>query len=277
MTKKPQPRSLAHRSGAGPKDPQEKKPPVRETLYGLRAIRAVWVRRPQAIQKLGYAPELAESLEDLLAWARSAGVVAKPLGPRELEQAARTQNHEGLVAEVAERAWVSIAQLADALVDQNGAALALDRVRNPYNVGAILRSAAFFGLSGVVLGAPAPHPALAPDAVRVAEGGAEDLLLSRTTDLAPSLARLRARGIHVVGAESDGAVSLEGFSFPRPCVVVVGHEREGLSERVRATCEHLVSLPGGGLVGSLNVAVTSGIFAAALSSSASSFRGVRPR
>jgi TrmH RNA methyltransferase len=144
-------------------------------------------------------------------------------------------------------------------------------VRNPYNVGAILRSAAFFGVDAVLLGAPAPQGpragALAPDAVRVAEGGAEDVALCRTTDLASTLAKLRARGVHVIGAESDAQTSALDASFPRPVIVVVGHEREGMSERVRATCERMVTLPGrpgGGLVGSLNVAVTSGILCARL-------------
>lgn len=239
--------------------------PVRgETIHGLRAVRAVWVRRAGDVQKIGYAPALAGELEDLLSWARGAGIPLKALEDRELASAAGTQNHEGLIAEVKPRRWASIGELADVLIDGRGAALALDRVRNPYNVGAILRSAAFFGLNGVLLGAPAPHPALAPDALRVAEGGAEDLLLSRTTDLAPSLAKLRARGVHVIGAESDGAESLHDASLPRPVVIVVGHEREGLSDRVRATCERMVTIPGGGLVGSLNVAVTAGVFCAAL-------------
>jgi len=78
------------------------------------------------------------------------------------------------------------------------------RVRNPYNVGAVLRSAAFFGLEAALLGTPAPHPGLAPTAVRVAEGGAEHLGLARTTDLAAPFARLRTRGVRVVGTERPG-------------------------------------------------------------------------
>lgn len=242
-----------------------------ETLYGLRAVRAVWVRRPKAIVKIGHLPELARELSDLLAWAEGAGVPARSLDEHELARITKTQNHEGLVAEVTERPWLGVGELADVLVDGQGVALALDRVRNPYNVGAIVRSAAFFGLDAVLLGAPAPHPALAPDAVRVAEGGAEDVRLSRTTDLAQSLAKLRARGVHVVAADTDGTEVLSEATLPRPLMVVVGHEREGLSPRVRATCERSVTIrgrrdegPGGGLVGSLNVAVTSGILAAAL-------------
>jgi TrmH RNA methyltransferase len=149
--------------------------------------------------------------------------------------------------------------LGEALVRARGTAVALDRVRNPYNVGAILRSAAFFAVDAVLLGAPAPHPGLAPTAVRVAEGGVEHLQLARTTDLADTLARLRARGIRVVGADAHATASAFGFAFPRPVVVVVGNEREGLGERVRAQCDALVSIPGGSAVESLNVGVAAGI------------------
>ena len=145
-----------------------------------------------------------------------------------------------------------------------GAAIALDRVRNPYNIGAILRSAAFFGVDAALLGAPAPHPALAPDAVRVAEGGAENLVLTRTTDLADTLARLRARGVRVVGADGAAPTRAVGFAFARPSILVLGHEREGMSDRVRAQCDAIVSIPGTGAVESLNVAVAAGVLIAEL-------------
>ena len=145
-----------------------------------------------------------------------------------------------------------------------GAAVALDRVRNPYNIGAILRSAAFFGVDVALLGAPAPHPALPADAVRVAEGGVEHLALSRTTDLADTLQRLRAKGVRVVGADGASRVSVVGYAFARPTVLVLGHEREGLSERVRTQCDAVVAIPGTGAVESLNVAVAAGVMIAEL-------------
>jgi TrmH RNA methyltransferase len=236
-----------------------------ETLHGLRAVRAVWAKRPADVVRLGHAAALERELAELLGAVRARGVPVKALGEGELSRIAG--NHEGLVAEVKERPWLTPSELADRLVDGRGAALALDRVRNPYNVGSLLRSAAFFGLDGALVGAAAPHPALAPDAVRVAEGGAEELALCRTTDLAATLAKLRARGVHVLGAESDAAESALEREFPRPVVLVVGHERDGLSERVRAACEGMVTLPGrpgGSLVGSLNVAITGGILCARL-------------
>jgi len=157
---------------------------------------------------------------------------------------------------------MSAQDLASTLARDKGAAVALDRVRNPYNVGSILRSAAFLGLDAALLGTPAPHPALAPAAVRVAEGGAEHLALARTTDLGETLARLRARGVQVVGADGRAKTSATGFAFGRPSVLVVGNERGGLGDRVRAACDAVVSVPGGGRLESLNVAVAAGVLMA---------------
>jgi tRNA G18 (ribose-2'-O)-methylase SpoU len=98
----------------------------------------------------------------------------------------------------------------------------------------------------------------------VAEGGAEAITLSRTTDLADTLQRLRARGVQVVGADGAARTSALGFAFARPCVLVLGHEREGVSERVRAQCDALVAIPGSGSVESLNVAVAAGVLVSEL-------------
>src|SRR5262249_2112217 len=142
----------------------------------------------------------------------------------------------------------------------------------PYNVGAILRTAAFFGIDAALLGAPAPHPALAPDAVRVAEGGAEHVRLCRTTDLADTVARLRTRGVRIVGAESNAPNEAIGSAYARarPSLLVVGHEREGLSERVRAQCDALVTIHGSGAIESLNVGVATALLVSEL------VRGTRP-
>jgi TrmH RNA methyltransferase len=137
-------------------------------------------------------------------------------------------------------------------------------VRNPQNVGAVLRSAAFFGVKAVILGAPAPHPGLPPFALRVAEGGAEHLAFCRTTDLADTLGRLRGEGIPVLGADAHAQGSLATIDDSPTCVLVLGHEREGLGPRVKAQCSALVSIQGSGALDSLNVAVAAGVLLAEL-------------
>lgn len=235
-----------------------------EVLYGYRAALAVVEKRPEDVSEVLFAGELRSRLGDLHRWAQRRGISMREAPEAELARLAGTTNHEGLCVRAKGRRWLSPGELAEQLVERRGAAIALDRVRNPYNIGAILRSAAFFGLEGAILGAPAPHPALAPDAVRVAEGGAEHLLLSRTTDLAETLARLKGRGVRVIGAESDGTAGLAGYPFERPAVVVLGNEREGLGDRIRAQCDELVVIRGGGAVGSLNVSIAASLVIAEL-------------
>lgn len=235
-----------------------------ELVYGLRAALAVFAARPNDVLAVACAEEHRREAAELLKWAAARAIPCRVGDPREVARLADTEHHEGLCVRARPRSWVAPNALADRLLRGRGVAVALDRVRNPYNTGAVLRSAAFFGVDAAILGAQAPHPALAPMAVRVAEGGAERVALCRTTDLADTLERLRARGIRVVGADVDGAVDLAAYRFPRPAVLVLGHEREGLSPRVLALCDARVVIRGSGAVESLNVAVAAGVMIAAL-------------
>jgi TrmH RNA methyltransferase len=231
-------------------------------VQGLRAGLAVLAKRRDDVLRVAYARESRQEGADLLRDAASRGVPCREVPAAELDRLAGSGHHEGLVVETRPRRWLGGADLAELLVRTRGAAVALDRVRNPYNVGAVLRTAAFFGVDAALLGAPAPHPGLAPTAVRVAEGGVEHLQLSRTTDLADTLGRLRARGVRVVGADGQALTAAAGFAFGRPVVLVVGNEREGLGERVRAQCDAVVAIRGGGAVESLNVAVAASVLVA---------------
>ncbi|MGZ3419771.1 MAG: TrmH family RNA methyltransferase [Polyangiales bacterium] len=230
-----------------------KSEPKTEVVYGLRAGLAVLAKRPQDVVAIACSRDVRRQIGR-----------GQETPDRELERLAQNKNHEGLVLETRARKWLSPGDLADLLVKKKGVAVALDRVRNPYNVGAILRSAAFFGVDAALLGPIAPHPALAPDAVRVAEGGIEHLAMARTTDLADTLSRLRQRGVRVVGADGAAKENAIGHDFRRPTVLVMGNEREGLGDRVRAQCDAIVAIPGSGAVESLNVAVAAGVLVSEL-------------
>jgi tRNA G18 (ribose-2'-O)-methylase SpoU len=99
-------------------------------------------------------------------------------------------------------------------------------------------------------------------AVRVAEGGAEHLVLARTTDLAATLGILKEKRVRVVGTDGRAPASVFDFEFTRPTIVVLGHEREGLGERIRKHCDAVVRIPGTGALESLNVGVAAGILIA---------------
>jgi TrmH RNA methyltransferase len=237
--------------------------PSVDRVHGFRAGLAVLATRPADVLRVACTREVFAEVERTLEGRKGSPPVRNEVSvvsEHELERIARSPQHEGLCLEARPRRWLSAQELGDRLAGTKGTkrpgvAIALDRVRNSYNIGAILRSAAFFGVDAALLGAPAPHPGLDPNAVRVAEGGAEHVALSRTTDLADTLSRLRARGIAVYGADGHAETSALGFRFARPAVLVLGNEREGIGPRVRAQCDALLGIQGTGAVESLNVAV----------------------
>lgn len=230
--------------------------PSVDRIHGYRAGLAVLAKRPDDVIRVACTREIVDEIEALLG---KRDVHVGVLDEAQIEKLARTNQHEGLVLEAAPRRWVGQNDLAG-----HRTIIALDRVRNSYNIGAILRSAAFFGVEAALLGAPAPHPGLDPNAIRVAEGGVEEMVLSRTTDLADTLARLRARGMKVYGADGEGRHEALGFAFVQPAILVMGNEREGMSPRVRAQCDAIVAIRGTGRVESLNVAIAASILVAEL-------------
>lgn len=229
--------------------------------YGLRAGLSALARRGPEVLSVAFARGVRPEVEPAL---KNRSVPVREVSDEELARLAQSTHHEGLCVLTRPRRFMGPQELGELLVERKGTAVALDRVRNPYNIGAILRTAAFFGVDAALLGAPAPHPALPPDAVRVAEGGVDHLTLSRTTDLADTLARLKKRGVQIVGTDVVDARDALSFTFARPAILVMGHERDGMSERIGAQCDARVTIRGSGAVESLNVAVATGVLVAQL-------------
>jgi TrmH RNA methyltransferase len=248
-----------------PAKPVKPAPSEGELIYGVRAGLAVLEKRAADVLRVGYDASLERELRDTIQACEALEVPCDALSEAELSRLAHSDQHEGLLLETRPRKFASPSAMSELLLKKRGLAVAFDRVRNPYNIGAVLRTAAFFGVDAALLGTPAPHPALPPQAVRVAEGGAEHLMLSRTTDLADTLGRLRKAGVLVVGAEDYGTGTIQAVAKKRPLILVLGHEREGLSDRVRMQCDALVAIKGSGQVRSLNVSIAASILIAQLS------------
>ena len=137
-------------------------------------------------------------------------------------------------------------------------ALVLDRVQNPFNLGAIIRTAAAERVEHVYLGAAA-----SPDEPKVAKtslGTERYLTFSRFDDPAEAVAAARSDGYRVVGVElAAGARPLHELDLASPVALVVGHEDHGLSASTLGACDNVGFIPQLGRVGSLNVAAAAAI------------------
>lgn len=222
-------------------------------VEGVRSVEAAVLAGAPLLEVL-VTEEAAEGPRVAEVLARFGGAV-HIVAAHELERVAETQTAQGLVA---------VARIERAAPeDLAGAVVALDGVQDPGNVGAIVRTAAWFGASAVLAGPGTADP-FGPKAVRAAMGGLWELDLAATDDLAASLAQLRARGLPIHGADLEGEPA-RSWAPPREAVLVLGSEAHGLSEEVGRLLEGRVRIapPEGAAprrgVESLNVAVAAGV------------------
>jgi RNA methyltransferase, TrmH family len=136
--------------------------------------------------------------------------------------------------------------------------LVLDRLRDPGNIGTLIRTADAVGAAAVVLIEPCADP-FDPKTVRSSMGSLFNLPLVRTADVDGLFRKLNQVGLPAVGADLDGLVAWEADVWRQGLALVLGTEGEGLSPDVRAGLTQRVGLPMVGRAESLNVAVAGGI------------------
>lgn len=229
-------------------------------LYGVNAVQAVFAARPAAIRKLYLAEAMIPRLQPLLKWCVANRVGYRVVGEDDLRRLAASTHHEGIVADVLRAPATAFDAWLAALPPGPACALWLDGVGNPHNLGAILRSAAHFGVAGVLVPAASPL-ALSGAAARVAEGGAEAVPLVRV-DGADAFARLRAAGFAVAATVVRGGDALFSTALPQRLVYVLGAEGEGMGDALVADADLRLSIPGSGAVESLNVAAATAVLLA---------------
>ena len=187
-------------------------------------------------------------------------------GRRSKRRDDRDDRGGGGSARVAPVSPVSLDRLfAGADPDAPGLWLALDRIQDVHNLGAIFRGAAFFGVRGVVLTRDQSAP-LTAAAYDVACGGVEAVPHAAPVNLASALKAAKAAGLWVLGTSEHAAGrSVFDVDRDRPWLVAVGNEEKGLRKRTLDTCDEVCGLPpAGGVVTSLNASVACGAVLAAL-------------
>jgi len=212
--------------------------------------------RPDAIDRAfidaGSAGELGDIVRPLLKSRRT----FREVGVDDLDRLAQTRHHEGVVLFAPAPVWPSW----EDLLDQPGPAqLAIvDEGLNPHNLGAVMRSAGYFGVRA--LGAVRGLGSVSGAAARIAEGAAERVPYARLDDGPWSCRMAKARDFVVVATDVREGATLFGLEVPGPRVLwLLGHEGRGLSPDLRAEADQVVSIPGSGVVESLNVSVAAGL------------------
>jgi TrmH RNA methyltransferase len=231
------------------------------TVCGLKAVKALFAREAGAIRRLYFDYPTGRRIGVICRTLAASRRVYRCVEPAELEKIAGTVHHGGIVAVIAQpvlrpprpedlRRW---AQAHEPL-------LLLDRIGNAHNLGALVRTAAFFGVTHLVLPDDPGQARPGAAAYRVAEGAMEQVEIHGVPSLAAFIGQVKPF-YEVVGADVRGAAPLSRGAPPpgRPVALVLGNEEEGLAPDVAAACDRRVRIPGRGAVESLNVSAAAAV------------------
>jgi TrmH RNA methyltransferase len=244
---------------------------VFERIAGLPSVEALFRVDPKRVERLYFEASMLKMIEPLQRVLAKAHKLYRQVGPEELVRLSGTDMHGGIVAFARPRAVrpIRVEDFA-ALGAKRVGLLMLDGVSNPQNIGAICRTAAFFGVRHLLV---SDHPAQAgvsDAAYRIAKGGLEHVEVRQVNDTAATLTAIRSHYRVIATALSGGvdlaaATSTAGARDRRPPLLVLGNEEHGLPPETLAAAEIVVHLGArGAAVQSLNVSVTAGILIHAL-------------
>lgn len=234
-------------------------------LYGFNAVHAAFARRPNALRKLYLSEARVPQLKTMLKWCAANRVGYRIVSEDDLRKLAASTHHEGIVADMLRESPMPLDAWLASLPAGPACALWLDGVGNPHNLGAILRSAAHFGVSGLLLPAHGDLQ-LSGAAARVAEGGAESVPWVRMGDATANIDALHRAGFVLVATLVEGGEDVFTASLPSRLIYVMGAEQTGMNREFAERCDRRVSIPGSGAVESLNVASATAVLLAAWAS-----------
>ena len=222
-------------------------------LFGLHAVRDTLENPDREKLRLIVTKNAADKLEAAIA---ASGITPEEVDPRKFNAPLDPGSvHQGAALEVKPLDWGPMAEVC--LGDGRTAprVVLLDRVTDPHNVGAILRSAEVFGARAVI--APRHHAAPETGALaKTASGALERQPYLRVRNLADAIIELQAMGYLVLGLAGEAEMSIEAAmegKRDRPVALVLGAEGPGLRERTREVCDALVRIEFANDFGSLNV------------------------
>lgn len=221
--------------------------PIREALKAGRDIEKLMVAEG----------DLSGSAREIVSLAKNAGIIVQTVERSRLDQI--TRNHQGMIAFASAFSYSSVDAILDTAKERNEEPfiVILDKITDPMNLGAIIRSAACVGAHGVIV---QQHRAvgLTPSAVRASAGAVEHVKVARVTNINQTIRQLKELGIWVYAADAEGT-DYRTVDFKGGCALVIGSEGEGISKLTLDLCDQTVSIPMSGVIDSLNASVAAGI------------------
>ena len=265
-------------AGSRPSHPKRKGPPAsrrtgppelgsptfrgeeEQKICGFHACQGVFERRPDDIIRIYLTDDRTRHVSAMLKWCAANRRAYNVVAAENLERLSGSSHHEGIMILARKPMGLDDSALVRGVRDQSltGPFLYLDGLQNPHNLGALLRTAAHFGVSAI-LGSAGDLPEVSAATSRVAEGGAEHVAVIGLHQPAQTLAALQESGFVVLATSSHQGRPIYKETLTRKTVFVLGGEQNGVSGELLQSANRCLLIPGTDRVESLNVSVAGAV------------------
>ena len=223
--------------------------PVLEAIRSGRSIDKILIKKGK----------YEGSIVPIIKKAKEVGIVLQEVDKAKLDVAAEGGSHQGVIAYVSAYEYSTVRDILNAAreKDEPPFVIICDRITDPHNLGAIIRTANCVGAHGIII--PKRNSAGLNSTVAKASAGAvEYTRVAKVTNIASIIDDLKEEGLWITAADMDGE-EMYNIDLKGAIGLVIGSEGEGVSRLVREKCDFIATIPMSGDINSLNASVAAGV------------------
>ena len=227
-------------------------------IYGKNPVVEA-INSGKTINKI-YVAKGSKDTYDVIKLAKDNRIVVVESDKKKLDKMVEFKNSQGIVASVTDYEYFDVDDILKEAEERNEPpfVIILDKIEDPHNLGAIIRTVECLGAHGVII--QKRNACQVTDTVEKTAAGATSFVkVARVTNITETIKYLKDKGLWIYGLDMEGASEVYDTKFDGPIGIVVGNEGDGISRLVKENCDFMVKIPMTGKINSLNASVSTAI------------------
>ena len=224
-------------------------------VYGRNPVKEL-IASEKTINKI-YIQKGLKELFDIKKEAIKKKIVVVDSDKYKLDKLSENKPHQGIVAAYTEYEYYDVEDILEEARLKNEAPLViiLDKIEDPQNLGAVIRTAECMGAHGVII-AKRNACAITDTVEKVAAGACSYVKVARVSNITETIKKLKNNGLWIYGLDMDGEANIYDYDLTGSIGIVVGNEGQGISRLVKENCDAVLKIPMYGKINSLNASAS---------------------